>query len=445
MSDERLGMLNDLLIWGALFGALVFLIVDKRRRVGALTLAYFLIFSIGHVPGLLAYLDINTAGDIDATKAGFDVTLVGMTAFIVGAMAARILSRSTAKWDLQMATADNFSQQGWRLLTLGLVSYFVLLPVSALVPSLTAVTSVLGSLLILGFWLQLYAARTNWQTLLVLATLPLLPLATLTTGGFIGFGTTWALSVVAFCFVIARRRIWFYLATPGVIFLGLSLFVTYFAQREDIRSVAWDEKSSMMERLEKVSTLVTDFQLLDLSDEKHLLALDLRLNQNYLVGTGVVRHRDGEVELWYGGTVPLWALIPRAIWPDKPSVGGGQDWVSQFTGIVFDESTSVGIGQVLEFYMNFGMPGVLTGFVVLGFILMRLDQGTMHALAVRDISGVVRRALPGLALLSPLGSLVEILVSVVCAIIVSQLLVRSKAFRFAPTQRPNAKMSGQTM
>ena len=171
----------------------------------------------------------------------------------------------------------------------------------------------------------------------------------------------------------------------------------------------------------------------------------MRLNQNYLVGIGVMRHREGEAELWYGATVPLWALIPRAIWPDKPPVGGSGDWVSQFTGITFAEGTSVGIGKVLEFYMNFGMPGVLTGFAVLGFILMRLDQGMMRALAMRNIHGVVKRALPGLALLAPLGSLVEILVAVICAIIMSQLLARSKLLVSPPTQRPNAKMSGQTM
>ena len=91
----------------------------------------------------------------------------------------------------------------------------------------------------------------------------------------------------------------------------------------------------------------------------HLFALDQRLNQNYLVGMGVMRHREGEAELLYGATVPFWALIPRAIWPDKPAVGGGGDLVSQFTGIKFAEGTSVGVGQVLEFYMNFGMPGVL--------------------------------------------------------------------------------------
>ena len=219
-------MLNDLLIWGALLVGLVFLVVDKRRGIGALTLAYFLDLSLGHVPGLLAYLDPDIIGEAaEATKVGFDVTLIGMTAFIVGAMAARILPRRTTsvKAYQQTVSADIFSRFGWRVLTMGIVSYFVLLPVSALVPSLTAVTSALGTLLILGFWLQLYAAviaHDSWRTLLILATLPLLPLATLATGGFIGFGTVWVLSIVAFHFVIARRRIWFYLADPACYFPG---------------------------------------------------------------------------------------------------------------------------------------------------------------------------------------------------------------------------------
>jgi hypothetical protein len=436
-------MLNDLLIWGTLLVALVFLVVDKRRGIGALTLTYFLVLSLGHVPGLLPYLDPNSGG-VEATKVGFDVTLIGMMAFIAGAMAARILRRTTsAKAHQQMASDDVFLRLGWRMLTIGIAAYFVVLPVSALVPSLTAVVSVLGSLLILGFWLRLYGAATYRETLLVLAMLPLLPLATLATGGFIGFGTTWALSIAAFWFVVARRRIWFYLAIPAVLFLGLSLFVTYFGKRDEIREVTWDEKASMMERLDKVSRVVTDFELLDLSNDGHLNALNLRLNQNYLVGIGVMRHRDGEAELWYGGTVPLWALIPRVMWPDKPPVGGGQDWVSQFTGITFAEGTSVGIGQVLEFYMNFEMPGVLTGFAVFGFILMRLDQGLMRALAMRDIGRVVQVAMPGLALLQPMGSLLEVLVAVASAIIASKLVAYSKLLASPP--RSNAKMSGQTI
>jgi hypothetical protein len=193
--------------------------------------------------------------------------------------------------------------------------------------------------------------------------------------------------------------------------------------------------------LDQVSKLVTEFQLLDLSNDWHLAALDTRLNQNYLVGAGVLWHRQGNSELWYGGTVPLWALIPRAIWPDKPSIGGSGDMATQFTGIEFAEGTSVGVGQVLEFYMNFGMAGVLVGFAGFGFILMRLDQAVMRALAMGDIYRVTKLVLPGLALLAPLGSLLEILVAVVSSITAAQLLIHSKLLVLSFSQRQNAKMS----
>ena len=41
-----------------------------------------------------------------------------------------------------------------------------------------------------------------------------------------------------------------------------------------------------------------------------------------LVGAAVMYHEDGSAPFAYGATVPLWALIPRAVWPDKPAVGG---------------------------------------------------------------------------------------------------------------------------
>jgi hypothetical protein len=440
-------MLNDLLIWGALLLGLVFLVVDKRRKIGALTLAYFLTLSLGHIPGALAYLDQSFfAYSAEATKVGLDMTLIGMTTFLVGALSARLLPQRTAnvKAYQQTASADFFSRISRRTLTIGIIGYFVILPVAALLPSFTAIASVTVLLLILGFWLKLYAADSR-QTLSTLAMVPLLPLSTLVTGGFLGFGTIWAITIVAFCFVVARHRIWFYLASPVVIFLSLSLFVTYIQQRKDIREVVWDENTKTMERLDKVTKLVTDFQFLDLSNEQHLYALDGRLNQNYLAGLGVMRYRANAVKLLYGATLPVWALIPRAIWPDKPQVGGGSDLVSEFTGVEFAQGTSVGVGQVLEFYMNFGTWGVVAGFAVLGFILMRLDQQIMRALAMRNVSSTLRCALPGLTLLSPLGNLLEIVVAVAAAAIVSRLLIYFNVLGLPPTQRISRKMSGQTM
>jgi hypothetical protein len=446
-------ILDGLLIWGALLVGVVFFVVDKRRGIGALTLAYFLNLSIGHVPGLLACVNPNLMRcDFEDTSLGFDLTLVGMIAFIVGATAARMFPGRTksVKAYQQFTDIGHFSRTSWRVLTIGIVCYFFLLPISALVPSLTAITSALGTLLILGFWLKVYGAVTTSngrEILFVLALMPLLPLITLATGGFIGFGTSWAVSVLAFCFVITRRRIWFYLAAPPVIILGLSLFVTYYQQRTDIRKLIWYEDSSMFQRVDKISGLVTDFQLLDLSNGDHLDALDQRLNQNMLVGLGVSRYQRGEAELSYGGTVPLWALIPRAVWPDKPNVSGGQELVAVFTGAHFEEGTSVAAGQVLEFFINFAVPGVLIGFAVFGFILMRLDQAAMRAFAMRDIHGVTQIVMPGLALLQPLNNLLGVVVAVAASIVASQVLIRSnllliKQRKASPATQ--AKMSGQT-
>src|SRR5205814_7729697 len=101
---------------------------------------------------------------------------------------------------------------------------------------------------------------------------------------------------------------------------------------------------------------------------RHRGAIDRRLNQNFLVGAAAASLESGQVEYASGATLGnmIVALIPRAIWPDKPAVGGGGSVVADFTGIEFAEGTSVGAGQVLEFYVNFGTWGVIGGFLLLG-------------------------------------------------------------------------------
>ncbi len=87
-------MLSLLFIWAALFIGLILFAIDKYRMEGALTLAYFLSFSVIHVPGVLAYLNPDYVwGGVEPTKVGFEVTLIGMASFICGAIAARVIAR----------------------------------------------------------------------------------------------------------------------------------------------------------------------------------------------------------------------------------------------------------------------------------------------------------------------------------------------------------------
>jgi hypothetical protein len=427
-------VLGLLFIWGMLLILLVAFAVGRPGSGGALAFAYFLSLSLIHVPGVLSFLGSEPGlADWDETRLGFEITILGMAGFVAGAVLARWMNRqrSAAKGAPPPRRSDAFERLGRRIFALGIVFYFVLLPLSGSVPSLTSVVSALATFLIIGIWLVLYGAavRADWRrTLETLVLLPLLPLATLVTGGFLGYGAYWVLSIIAFLFVISRRRILFYLLAPMAAVLGLSLFVTYMGERTGIREVVWFEQSSIFDRLERVSTIVTRFQLLDLASPTDVAALDDRLNQNVLVSAGVAYHEDGFAPFAYGATVPLWALIPRALWPNKPDVGGSRDVVGEFTGTRFAEGTSVGVGQVLEFYINFGIPGVLIGFLGLGYLLMWLDRGIMQALAGDDMRGLLLRAMPGLTLLQPGGSLLEILVACVaayvaaCAVISLRLL-----------------------
>jgi hypothetical protein len=412
-----------IVIWAALLATLVGLIIGWRRERGALTLSYFLGVSLIHVPGALAFLGPVPIvahwglGDRYATELGFEMTVIGLAAFVVGAIIARVLERRRVTISGLMPQAQahalTFQRVGQRAVIIGAIAFFVLLPWGSLLPSITALVSAIATLLILGLWLVVYGAvlDSNPRRLrLTLVLLPLLPLSTLITGGFLGYGIFWILSVVAFVFVIAPRRAWFFVTAPLVLYLGLSLFVTYMGQRVAIREAVWRQQAGIAERVD-------------------------RINLNAYTGRAMQRIASGWVDYAYGATMPISALIPRAIWPDKPAVGGGGTVVSDFTGIPFDRYTSVGTGQVFEFYVNFGLPGVVGGFLLFGFMLMWLDCGIMRALAVGDARGLLLRALPGLAMLQPGGNLVEILVAVAGAVFVGYLMMHATLFQLVRRAR----------
>jgi hypothetical protein len=153
---------------------------------------------------------------------------------------------------------DLFNRLGWRAVAIGGAIYLFLLPLSGAIPSATALVSALATLLIAGFWLVLYGAaaendpRRAW---FAIAILPALPLTTLVAGGFLGYGIYWVMSILAFYYIVARRRAWLLAAAPPAVFLGLSLFVTYMGQRSAIREAVWYEQTSLIDRLDRVSPL----------------------------------------------------------------------------------------------------------------------------------------------------------------------------------------------
>lgn len=420
-------MTTLLLIWLGLLFALVTFAIGKPGTTGALTLSYFLTLSLIHVPGAALFITPNPyLSDARETEDGFIITVIGLSAFVAGAAFARFYFRHLLAVPESEYGAGKLEPHIWPIFAIGFISYFVIMPQANVIPSGTALISSLGSLMVIALWLRFYTANQahkRFKSLTTLMLVPLLPIASLIGAGFLGYGTVWALCCIAFLFVVTRWRILFYVLSPAAVVFGASLFATYLLGRADLR-VSFAYQPGLSDRFAQFSSLLDRFQLLDFSSPLVSLAVDARLNQNNLVGQGVERYLAGAVDLAYGSTIQLWALIPRAIWPDKPEVGGGGDVVSSFTGLPFAVGTSVGAGQVLEFYMNFAIPGVLIGFFLWGAALMRLDCGMFRALKRGDMRGVLLCALPGLALIAPGGNLIEILVSFAGAIVMSRVLIR---------------------
>ena len=133
----------------------------------------------------------------------------------------------------------------------------------------------------------------------------------------------------------------------------------------DVLRAQVTDSAAYSERLATIFHMATNFEWLNPYEEFHLQRIDGRLNQSCLVGASVRYIGDGHKDYAMGDTLinGFLALIPRAIWWNKNVNAGSGTLVSDYTGIPYNnETTSVGIGHVMELYINFGTVGVVIGF-----------------------------------------------------------------------------------
>jgi putative effector of murein hydrolase LrgA (UPF0299 family) len=280
------------------------------------------------------------------------------------------------------------------------------------VPSLAAAVNQGGAIWMLGVMLGLRAAVRHgdikWAAIW-LSALVGYPVLRLLMGGFLSYGIA-ATIIVCSILAISTRSRWRLMAGMVVAAcLGLTIFVNYFASRNNIRNVVWGG-AELEDRVDAVVNAGANFEWFDPSNRRHLRALDARLNQNYFVGIAAERLDHGYVDYLYGRSLweALLSLVPRALWPDKPVFGGSGDIVREMTGLSLSTTTSWGVGNVMEFYINFGIPGLIIGFLALGWLLGALDRKAAIAEARGDLSKAILFFVPAVALIQPNGSLVEL-------------------------------------
>lgn len=308
----------------------------------------------------------------------------------------------------------------------GLTCYLLSMTSLGSLPTVTALISGASNLAVVGLVLKSWSAwqcgnRKAFRLWLTLGAA--YPLLTIITQGFIGFGIF--NTILVFTFVAAFYRPRWKLVVLGLAagYLGLSIFVTYMRDRGAIRDTVWGEQA-YGSRLDQLQATFSQVELFSISEDEHLERIDLRLNQNSLVGASVRYLEAGRVEFAKGGTLwqALIAFVPRAIWPDKPVMAGSGDLVSKYTGYYFAEGTSVGVGQVMEFYINFGSAGVIIGFLIIGFIIALIDKRAGECFANNDWLNFACWYLPAIAIMQVGGSLVDVTASAGAALAVAMLV-----------------------
>ena len=390
----------------ASFGVLIWMLRRDGISLG-LPIAYLFGLLLIHVPGAIAHVvGGDVLSDSDLTARGIQFAAIGSISFVAGVW----IATSFAGGELQPAAASRHQFWLFCLIAGWCVTYG--LSYLGRVPSLGAAIEKGGAAWMLGILLGLRAAM--WQgdarrAAIWTGALVVYPVLMLLLGGFLSYGSA-AVIIVLSALVISTRSNWrVSLGVVAAAVLGVNLFISYFQHRDEIRGAVWGG-APVEVRVDTAMNMFRNFEWFNPANERHLVSLDQRLNQNYFAGLAASRIAEGHVEYLYGRSVweGLLSLVPRALWPDKPVFGGSPAIVSEMTGLTLSETTSFGVGNVMEFQINFGVPGLVVGFLVLGGAIGFLDRRAAIAEATGDLGRVFLYFLPAVALIQPNGSLVEL-------------------------------------
>ena len=424
-----------LIFWVVGLGLTVFLTRAKKTLGVGLPALFLAMMFLNHWFGaLVCYLPWyrpdplwNKPNHIELTYEGFYQATVGVAGFLIGCLiVAPFLIRKTLTSDgpqdpNKIPAVANLNIKA------GLLCYVLMAIGAGVIGSATSLLTSGFNLILAGMALYIWrgnllknANLMRWPVLIAAA----FPFFTLITQGFLGYGVSYFVVVAAFYAHFHGLNIRWLIVTPIVIYLGLSFFTTYMRDRTTIRNSVWGERG-VQSTTDRIFRSASTFEWFDFKDNKHLERINSRLNQNSLIGSSVQyiestgKYADGET-LW----TAIVALIPRAVWPNKPISAGSGGLVTRYTGIKFAAGTSVAIGMIMEFYVNFGTLCVFFGMLIHGILLRILDNRAGKNLLLGNYFIFSIYFLAGLSLLNVLGSMVEITVNFSASIIVAYSLQR---------------------
>jgi hypothetical protein len=190
--------------------------------------------------------------------------------------------------------------------------------------------------------------------------------------GWLGAGAA-VITIGALTYLAERRRI------PRLGVVTVILFTLFFqVGKQDFRAVYWTDqaKATQVDRVSfwvKASMDKWSDAFEDPSGQSFRLLLNQSLSRVSLLtqAANVLEQTPSVVPYQYG---ELYAylfvtFIPRAVWPDKPSVNDANRFYQIAYGVTAEEDldkVSIGVGVLTESFINFGWFGVVGVMFLLG-------------------------------------------------------------------------------
>lgn len=331
------------------------------------------------------FLDPNVILRDDFIEPTTQLMLGGMLAYLLGAYwigPSFIVKKTLPPPSYWAFMADGYLMEtvrltGWRLFWIG-VGSITLRPIFSSLTTLNALWSVVNNLAEIGVLLLCLCSIGLHRRSLQFGAISLFALYSVigaALGGHIGFQFFLILFFIS-VILLGNQFHWRQLAILAfVAVIAFYPYMQWISGRGQLRTAIIDG-ASLEQRIAIAIDIFTNPPRIETDNQQDDIAALYRKRGDYSqLLAAAMRHTPSQEPFAGGDTLidAFYAIIPRVFWPNKTYSLGGSSFVTRFTGIRFSHSTSVAVGFPFEFYVNFGVEGVITGLFLLGIVVAYLE------------------------------------------------------------------------